>query len=122
MTLPFASVMETMVLLKVAAMFAMPEVMFFEPLALRTLTARSSSLRRSSAVTAFGTPPTSSTGLASAAGAAASPPAAGFAAFGALAGLTSAAGAAAPSAAGAFLGFSFLGADFSSDMEMVIGD
>src|SRR5690348_5762705 len=113
MTLPFASVMETMVLLKVAAMFAMPELMFFEPLALRTLIEASSSFRRSSAVAAFGTPPTSSTGLASAAGAAASP-SAGLAVFGALAGLASAAGAAAPSAAGAafFGSFSFLGADF----------
>src|SRR5260221_13834763 len=101
MTLPFASVMETMVLLKVAAMFAMPEVMFFEPLALRTLTARSSSLRRSSAVTAFGSPPTGSTGFAAAAGAAASLSAAGLGDFGGLAGLgLGAGGSAAPTAGG----------------------
>src|SRR5262245_23168340 len=100
MTLPLESVIETIVLLKVAAILAIPELMFFEPLALRTLMEASSSLRRASAVAAFGTPPTSSTGLAaSAAGAAAgASPSAGLAAFGALAGFASAAGAA-PSAA-----------------------
>src|SRR5258708_5356327 len=122
MTLPFASVIETMVLLKVAAMFAMPEVMFFEPLALRTLIEARSSLRRSSAVAALATPPTISTGAAGTASAAG---AFGFFSLPGLAGASAGAAAAAPAlAAGAaaagwafFGAFFFFGAGFSSDIE-----
>jgi len=90
----------------------MPEVIFFEPWPFATLTARSSSLR-SFRVTAFGTPPTISTGLSPAGTeAAASPSAAGLGPSGPWRVLASAREHA-PSAGGAaFLGFSFLGADF----------
>jgi hypothetical protein len=63
MTLPFISVIETIVLLKEAVTKAMPVVMFLAPLALRTLSAVTSSLRRSAAVAALG----ASAGAASAA-------------------------------------------------------
>src|SRR5258708_27714247 len=100
----------------------MPEVTFFEPLALRTLIATISSLRSSSAVGCLATPPTSSTGAAGAAvsvAAGAAPAAASFlGALSDLAGLSAAgatlAGASADVAA-SFLG-AFLGADFSSAM------
>src|SRR5580698_7932612 len=84
-----------MVLLKEASTLAKPEVTFFEPLALRSLTVPSSSLRRSSAVGCLATPPIISTGFAGAAGAAGA-----------------AAGAAAPPAAdasGASVGLAALG-------------
>src|SRR5688572_23461090 len=129
MTAPFWSVIETIVLLNEARTLAYPEVTFFEPFALRTLTAPSSSFRRSSAVGCLATPCTISTGFCSAAGAAGAPgaaPSAGLAplspaALGALAFFSpagagaGAAAAGAPSAAG-FAGFSFFGADFSSAM------
>jgi hypothetical protein len=114
-------VIETMVLLNEAETFAMPEVTFLEPLALRTLMANNSSLRRSSAVTAASArrlrvqrvwqaaEPERRRAVAAVAG---------LAALGALAGLASATGGVV-SAARAFLGaFSFLGADFSSAMEV----
>src|SRR5690349_1988521 len=112
--------METIVLLNEARTLTTPEVTFFEPLALRTLIAPISSLRRSSAVGCLATPPTSSTGFsAGAAAAGAAPSAPSFLALGARAGFSAAAatGVSAPAAAGAasFLG-AFLGADFSSAM------
>src|SRR6266542_155688 len=129
--------METMVLLKDARTLATPETTFFEPFALLTLIAPSSSLRRSSAVGCLATPCTISTGFCSPAGPAFAEPSAGEsaptaavgapsaaglppfspAALGALA-FFSPAGAAAPStgAVSALIGFSFFGADFSSAM------
>src|SRR5437016_2956277 len=66
--------METIVLLKDARTLAKPDVTFFEPLALRTLIAPSSSFSRSSAVGCLATPWTISTGFCSPAGAAAGAP------------------------------------------------
>src|SRR6185312_8677895 len=115
---------ETMVLLNEARTLAMPETTFFEPLALRTLIAPSSSFRRSSAVGCLATPPTVSLGGAAGAAAAsalgapsagAAPSAAGaLGARGFFSPLGAGAAPAAASAAGALTGFSFLGADSSA--------
>src|SRR5271163_1402948 len=104
--------METIVLLKEASTLAKPDVTFLEPLALRTLTEPSSSLRRSSAVGCLATPPTISTGFdgsATGAAGAATGAAAGAAPSGASTGLP---------ALGPLGAFSFLGADFSSAMTL----
>jgi hypothetical protein len=82
-----ASVIVTLVLLKVARIWQMPVVMFFEPLARRTFTSPSSSPRSSLAVISL------RSGAAASAGAAAA---------------AATSGAAAASAAGAF-GFLALG-------------
>src|ERR1700685_3612902 len=105
--------MEPIGLLKEASTLAKPDVTFFEPFALRTLTEPSSSLRRSSAVGCLATPPTISTGLPSAGGATGG---AGGGAGGAAGAAPSGASAGLP-ALGALGAFSFFGAVFSSAMD-----
>src|SRR5665213_1797084 len=100
--------METMVLLKEASTLATPEVMFFDPLALRTLMAPSSSLSRSSAVGCLATPPTM--GPLGASGAGAFSPALAGPSFAEASAGAAAAGAASAAPLGARGFFAALGA------------
>src|ERR1051325_4494948 len=90
--LPCMSVMATMVLLKVARMFATPELMFFAPLALMIFFVAASSASNSAAVGAAtaGAPPAGGAAAAAASAPLAGSPPSPAAFFGALGGLPSA--------------------------------